>query len=92
MLLNIAPYTRCAPFHGAVTVADYRRGLGMLSGAFPAKLKAIRILHPTRALRVALSIALPLLSAKMRARCVTPKENNRTVIVFLEYDGMCDTT
>eukprot|EP00904_Undaria_pinnatifida_P006172 jgi/Undpi1/2685/HiC_scaffold_13.g06063.m1 len=49
-------------------LADYKRGLGMLSGAFPAKLKAIRILHPNRALALALSIALPLLSAKMRAR------------------------
>lgn len=40
----------------------------MLNGAFPAKLKAIRILHPTQALRVALSIALPLISSKMRSR------------------------
>eukprot|EP00903_Cladosiphon_okamuranus_P008989 g8599.t1 len=50
------------------TMADYRRGLRMLAGAFPAKLKAIRILHPNRAISIALSIAMPLLSAKMRAR------------------------
>lgn len=55
-----------------LAVADYKRGLGMLSGAFPAKLKAIRILHPNRALALALSIAMPLLSPKMRARQVTP--------------------
>lgn len=42
----------------------------MLGGAFPAKLKAIRILHLNRAIKIALSIAMPLFSAKMRARCV----------------------
>lgn len=49
-------------------VADYTRGMRMLSGAFPAKLKAIRILHLNRAISIALSIAMPLLSAKMRSR------------------------
>lgn len=67
--------TMSCPCHAVLrlamlAVADYKRGLGMLSGAFPAKLKAIRILHPNRALALALSIAMPLLSAKMRARQV----------------------
>eukprot|EP00752_Nemacystus_decipiens_P015994 g14299.t1 len=50
------------------TLADYTRGLRMLGGAFPAKVKAIRILHLNRAISIALSIAMPLLSPKMRAR------------------------
>ncbi|CAM9229959.1 unnamed protein product [Pylaiella littoralis] len=52
------------------TMADYRRGLRMLGGAFPAKIKAIRILHINRAIGIALSVAMPLLSAKMRDRQV----------------------
>lgn len=51
-------------------MADYKRGLRMLGGAFPAKVKAIRILHLNRVISIALSIAMPLLSAKMRARQV----------------------
>ncbi|CAN0418230.1 unnamed protein product [Ectocarpus sp. 12 AP-2014] len=50
------------------TLVDYKRGLRMLGGAFPAKVKAIRILHLNRVIRFALSIAMPLLSGKMRAR------------------------
>ncbi|CAM9563683.1 unnamed protein product [Ectocarpus sp. 6 AP-2014] len=50
------------------TLADYKRGLRMLGGAFPAKVKAIRILHLNRVIGMALKIAMPLLSAKMRAR------------------------
>lgn len=42
----------------------------MLGGAFPAKVKAIRILHLNRVIGFALPIAMPLLSAKMRARQV----------------------
>ncbi|CAM9976367.1 unnamed protein product [Ectocarpus sp. 12 AP-2014] len=52
------------------TLVDYKRGLRMLGGAFPAKVKAIRILHLNRVIRFALSIAMPLLSGKMRARQV----------------------
>ncbi|CAM9907687.1 unnamed protein product [Hapterophycus canaliculatus] len=49
------------------TFADYTRGMRMLGEAFPAKLKAIRILHLNRAIKIALSIAMPLFSPKMRA-------------------------
>lgn len=66
-LPNRADAVRCLL---AATVADYKRGLRMLGGAFPAKVKAIRILHLNRAISIALSIAMPLLSAKMRARQV----------------------
>lgn len=62
-----------ATWHGdgwIFEVADYKRGMRMLSGAFPAKLKAIRIIHLNRALAVALSISMSLLSAKMRSRYV----------------------
>ncbi|CAM9647581.1 unnamed protein product [Scytosiphon promiscuus] len=50
------------------TFADYMRGMRMLGGAFPVKIKAIRIMHLNRAIKIALSIAMPLFSAKMRAR------------------------
>lgn len=50
----------------------------MLGGAFPAKVKAIRILHLNRVIRLALAIAMPLLSAKMRARQVE-------LAVLIEY-------
>ena len=43
----------------------------MLSGAFPVKVKAIRILHVNRALSVALSTASGFMSAKMKARRAT---------------------
>lgn len=49
-------------------VADYRRGLQMLSGAFPVKVKAIRILHLTRGLSMAINTASAFMSAKIRSR------------------------
>ncbi|CAN0200038.1 unnamed protein product, partial [Phaeothamnion confervicola] len=47
---------------------DYRRGLGMLTGAFPLKCKAIIVINPSRSVGVALKVATPLMGAKMRQR------------------------